>query len=195
MIETLGFRCQVCTRPSRVHPSGEYTALAFESRMPGRHAGTVQSVIIDSGPAAVRYRLVEREDENGSPLQRSSDHSRARQRSGAHRHLAEIKKFPILHSSRNICSASASQEHGGRDAAAQLSHSCICVLSRRSLRWGIAAMACRDVGAWTSEGNIGLDAGCEEVRAGARLPPRVAHAMWWIRASIQEGTSCWSPKM
>ena len=88
---------------------------------------------------------------------------------GLNRYLAEIKKFPLLQPEQEYMLAKRFQEHGDPDAAAQLVTSHLRLVAK-------IAMGYRGYGLPTSEliseGNIGADAGREEIRARSRLPPR-----------------------
>jgi RNA polymerase sigma-32 factor len=101
---------------------------------------------------------------------------------GLSKYLVEIRKFPMLKPEQELAYARRWRENRDRDAAYHLVTSHLRLVAKIAMRYRGYGLPIAEI---VSEGNIGL------MQAVKRFDPdrgvRLAtHAMWWIRASIQE---------
>jgi RNA polymerase sigma-32 factor len=98
------------------------------------------------------------------------------------RYLAEIRKFPVLTAEQEYMLAKRYQEHQDPDAAKQLVTSHLRLVAKIAMGYRGYGLPVSEL---IAEGNIGLMQGVKkfEPDRGFRL---ATHAMWWIKASMQE---------
>ena len=75
------------------------------------------------------------------------------------------------------------REHGDRDAAHRLVTSHLRLVAKIAMGYRGYGLPIAEV---ISEGNVGLDAGGQALRARSRAFRLATYAMWWIKAAIQE---------
>src|SRR2546422_1372168 len=102
--------------------------------------------------------------------------------SGLTRYLEEIRRFPMLEPQEEYMLAKRWRERGNRAAAHRLVTSHLRLVAKIAMGYRGYGLPIAEV---ISEGNVGL------MQAVKRLEPRkglplATHAMWWIKASIQE---------
>src|ERR1017187_9596131 len=102
--------------------------------------------------------------------------------SGLSRHLAEIRKFPMLEPQQEYMLAKRWREHDDRDAAHHVVTSHLRLVAKIAMGYRGYGLPISEV---VSEGNVGLMHAVKrfEPDKGFRL---ATYAMWWIKASIQE---------
>src|SRR5207248_7349832 len=102
--------------------------------------------------------------------------------SGLTRYLEEIRRFPMLEPQDEFMLAKRRREHGDHEAAHKLVNSHLRLVAKIAMGYRGYGLPVSEL---ISEGNIGLMQGVKkfEPDRGFRL---ATHAMWWIRASIQE---------
>src|SRR3989304_3172256 len=101
---------------------------------------------------------------------------------GLTRYLEEIRRFPMLEPQEEYMLAKRYREHGDRDAAHKLVTSHLRLVAKIAMGYRGYGLP---IGEGVSEGNVGLMQAVKrfEPEKGFRLG---THAMWWIRAAIQE---------
>src|SRR3974390_35081 len=110
--------------------------------------------------------------------------------SGLARYLQEIKRFPMLEPQEEYMLAKRWREHGDREAAHKLVTSHLRLVAKIAMGYRGYGLPISEV---ISEGNVGLMQAVKrfEPEKGFRL---ATHAMWWIKAAIQEyNTRPWPP--
>src|SRR6195952_4955562 len=101
---------------------------------------------------------------------------------GLSRYLTEIRKFPMLAKDEEFMLAKAWREHSDAEAAHKLVTSHLRLVAKIAMGYRGYGLP---IGEVISEGNVGLMQAVKKFDPdkGFRL---ATHAMWWIRASIQE---------
>jgi len=84
-----------------------------------------------------------------------------------YRYLEEIRRFPMLEPQDEYMLAKRWREHGDRDAAHKLVTSHLRLVAKIAMGYRGYGLPISEV---ISEGNVGLDAGGQALRAGKRLP-------------------------
>src|SRR2546428_87453 len=102
--------------------------------------------------------------------------------SGLSRYLEEIRRFPMLEPQDEYMLAKRWREHGDRDAAHKLVTSHLRLVAKIAMGYRGYGLPISEV---ISEGNVGL------MQAVKRFQPErcfrlATHAMWWVKAAIQE---------
>src|SRR3954469_6033087 len=101
---------------------------------------------------------------------------------GLTHYLTEIRKFPMLRPDQESAFAKRWREQGDREAAYHLVTSHLRLVPKIAMRYRGYGLPIADI---ISEGNVGLMRAVQrfEPERGFRLAP---HALWWIKASIQD---------
>src|SRR3984885_7007829 len=97
-------------------------------------------------------------------------------------YLREIRKFPLLEANEEFMLAKSWKEHSDLEAAHKLVTSHLRLVAKIAMGYRGYGLPLSDL---IAEGNIGMMQAVKrfDPDRGFRLAP---HAMWWIRAAIQE---------